>query len=553
MSQWNLFCYRMLFDLLLAVVALRLAASPAVAGDSPGRSAQLPPPEPLPVPSQAETDSRLLLSAKVGCDGHSLLNFFERRTSAAENRGGIIALVQRLGDESFAVREKASADLLKCGPAAIPFLREAIHDADLERARRARQCLEQLGPGDDPVAAEAAVRALLQLAPPDAAATLLAYLPYAPDDGVTQAIRESLRRLLIREGKPDPSLAKAASDPQPARRAAAAYLLGLCAPDPRLLKRLLADPSPQVRSEAARALLLTGDRSALPVLLALLEEAPLAIAWHAQRSLTDAANREAPALPLFDSKDSRRACRAAWKEYWRRHPGAIIPRPPDFGSPGEGRIVLCDLDENRILVLDCAFKEQWRITDCEGPVDVQVLVNGHLLIAENHGERVTERDRWGRIVWEQKMPKPPLSCWRLPNGNTGIVTHTQAFEITPDGKRVWCFETPAPETLSGGQRLRDGHIMVWTIDKVIHLTSTGKEIKRGEVVGPARDGGPILVDGKPLWLCQRLGVRAVCLPDGHVLVCSVDSDYALIELDRKGKAVRKLKTEGRPWNVRFVP
>ena len=57
------------------------------------------------------------------------------------------------------------------------------------------------------------------------------------------------------------------------------------------------------------------------------------------------------------------------------------------------------------------------------------------MVAEHNGNRVTERNRNGEIVWEQRVPQP-LAAQRLPNGNTFIATQTQFVEVDPSGKPV---------------------------------------------------------------------------------------------------------------------
>ena len=72
----------------------------------------------------------------------------------------------------------------------------------------------------------------------------------------------------------------------------------------------------------------------------------------------------------------------------------------------------------------------------------------------------------------------------------------------------------------------------------------------------ARDGLEKVVeydqDGHNIWECPA--ANAVCatrLPNGHTLICDQKTGR-LVELDTTGKAVRELKTEGRPWFVQSV-
>ena len=74
-------------------------------------------------------DEQALTQAKVCSDGAALLDFFRHRTlDVAKTR----ALIHRLGDPAFTVRERTSADLVKLGIGATPLLREALKDTDLE-------------------------------------------------------------------------------------------------------------------------------------------------------------------------------------------------------------------------------------------------------------------------------------------------------------------------------------------------------------------------------------------------------------------------------------
>jgi HEAT repeat protein len=56
----------------------------------------------------------------------------------------INALIRQLGDDSFRVREAATRELTKLGRPAVPFLRAALKDQDIEISRRARKILDAL-------------------------------------------------------------------------------------------------------------------------------------------------------------------------------------------------------------------------------------------------------------------------------------------------------------------------------------------------------------------------------------------------------------------------
>src|SRR5215831_3371521 len=96
------------------------------------------PPTPAPAdPGAGAADERLLREARVAAGGPALLDFFRNQTMTEATRAKVEALVRQLGDPAFDRREKASAELVALGRVALPQLRQALRDADLEVRRRA--------------------------------------------------------------------------------------------------------------------------------------------------------------------------------------------------------------------------------------------------------------------------------------------------------------------------------------------------------------------------------------------------------------------------------
>src|SRR5262245_37672197 len=98
-------------------------------------SANDPPPSP---------DEQTLRAAGFATNAPALLDYFHKRTLSEVNRGEIATLIQQLGDKSFAVRERASAQLLRYGPGAVELLSAALKDRDLEVVARAERCLQRI-------------------------------------------------------------------------------------------------------------------------------------------------------------------------------------------------------------------------------------------------------------------------------------------------------------------------------------------------------------------------------------------------------------------------
>jgi hypothetical protein len=67
---------------------------------------------------------------------------------------------------------------------------------------------------------------------------------------------------------------------------------------------------------------------------------------------------------------------------------------------------------------------------------VQHLPTGNLLVSLLSRSRVEEITRKGKTVWTQNI-NSPSDAFRLPNGNTLVTGSGTAFEVTPEGKKIW--------------------------------------------------------------------------------------------------------------------
>jgi hypothetical protein len=124
-------------------------------------------------------DERIVKDAGVGVDGPGLLAYFRQRALAGADVRRMEALIRQLGNEGFEAREAAAKELVGRGPAALPLLRQARRDPDVEFARRAAMCLEQIEAGPGPALPMAAARLIARRMPPGAAEALLGFLPFA--------------------------------------------------------------------------------------------------------------------------------------------------------------------------------------------------------------------------------------------------------------------------------------------------------------------------------------------------------------------------------------
>lgn len=511
-----------------------------------------------------------LQNAGVKSDTDSLLNYLRMRTLSDSERAKLATTVRQLGDNAFEIRQQASAALVNAGRIAVPLLRQGLKDPDLEIVRRCERALEAIESGTAPALVQAVTRLLAARKSPAAIDVLLEYIASADDHNVEQEVMAALAALSPPQNKPHPALIAAMTDREPVRRAAAAYVLGASThPEIRSqVEKLLNDAAIPVRFEAARALLQAGDKSAVSTMIALLTEAAPEIAYQAEEWIFRAAGDERPDIYLdLKSDEVRQRCRATWEEWWKNNETKVDLSRLTQEPPMLGFTVIADLDSGRISELGPDRKERWRIDGFKGPVDVQVLPNGRVLVAENHGSQVTERDQSGQIIWQKKTGALPASCQRLANGNTFIATYNQILEVTHDGQeRINWSRT---DGIYSARKLPNGHIVLLNnAGRIVTLDTTGKEIRSFETGGiNSWSHLEILKNGHIIACCalgkiaefDRQGKRiwegtvpnAVCavrLANGSTLACDSEG-RRLVEVDRNGNLTWEYPIQGRPWHV----
>jgi hypothetical protein len=529
-----------------------------------------PPDEAL---AQAE---KLLQEQRVGTDGAELVAFFRARTPTDKLRFHLADLVKKLGDEDFAVREKASTDLIAAGRPALPLLRAAAEDADVERARRATQCLQAIDAGADAMLTAAAARVLAERRPDGAVPALLAYVPFADDEHSEAAVLDALAARAVRQGRPDAALLAALDDKGPGRRAAAAFVLGKAAPGERArLRPLLKDADARVRLRAASALAQAGDKAAVPTLIGLLSDGPLSVGWQALDLLGRIAGEKAPQATLNEDAEGRRKARDAWAGWWLNAADRTELARVDFGTALKGINLICmaengENDESEMFECRADGRPIWQLKKLRAPSDAQILPGGRILLAEFRGYQVTERDRTGKVLWTHKVGNFPTTCQRLRNGNTFIATYSEVLEVTPDGKEVKKYASQGG-SIYRAQRLPDGHVLfLMSGGQIVELDEAYKVVRQIAVPGGEGTYGGVELLPNGRFLVALYGANKVLeidaagkvhweaavttassatrLANGNTLVSSMDAKEVL-ELDRAGKVIHKITCPSRPFVI----
>jgi hypothetical protein len=497
----------------------------------------------------------------VGTDSKSLVEFFRNRSLTAEGRKELEKLIRQLGSDQYAQREQATKELIRRGRLAIPFLKRALENPDLEIVRRARRCLAAIKGGPGPELAMAAARIMARKHPAEAVPALLAYLPFADDRSVVEEVFAALLLASPKERKPDKALVAALDDPLPLLREAAVHVLAWRT-DKTLrtaVRRRLADTNVKVRFQAARALLEAKDKTAVATLIALLGEEG-DVAWQAEELLTSLAGDKGPSgSALGVDAEARRKYALAWKTWWKDNEAKVDLAKLPTGRRLLGLTMGIEYNTGRVWECDQTGKIRWEISGLSGPMEAQVLPGGRVLIVESNNSTLSERDFTGKVLWSKMLPISPTGCQRLPNGNTFVSSYNSVMEMDRDGKEVYRFNLP--QGSNAIRKHRNGNILFTTDAELVEIDTKGKKVRsvplppggyigiRGLpgdrfLVASSGSGRVVEVDrtGKIHWEVKLSGACGVCrLPNGHTLV---STNQLVVEYNRAGIKVWEKRRDG---------
>jgi HEAT repeat protein len=515
---------------------------------------------------------KTLKDANVAADGPALVAFFKARTLTPAAQEKLAAAVKKLGDDSYDVREQASADLIAAGRLAFAYLKPAVSSPDPEVAMRAQRCLDEIERVPEGSLVPAAARMIASKHPEGATEAMLGCLPWLDDESYFDDLFQALARTALKDGTPAAEITAAVKDKHAARRAAAAYVLGRGNPEARkAAAALLADDDVRVRYHAAIGLVRSGEKDGVKPLLALLTDAPPALAWQAEDLLTRMAGDKGPTASVGGGSEAeRKKAREEWTKWWADNAEKIDLAKVDLEEPAQ-RLNLVIESEGKIWECGPDKTSRWSF-QCQGqPLDARMLPGGRILVAEHSGGRVSERDLKGNVLWEYKCQNPVV-CQRLPNGNTFLATYQEIIEVTPD-KKVAFSQRTNNGMIFHAEKMRDGHIVYVTgSNQVVELDASGKELKKVNTQAGGNTGGwasaerlangnylvALYSSGKVVELDEKGKVvwsvnspspgHATRLRNGNTLVASIEG-RALYEYDRTGKEIWTVQAPGRPFHA----
>lgn len=450
------------------------------------------------------TDEEILAKAGLSAaDGAKLVAYLKMRTLSDSEQGKIKGIIQRFAADKFDDRQKASVEVETFGPAAIGPLRTAEKDPDPEIAYRATLALKKLENVPHSAVATAAARAVARLKPPGAAAALLGFLPLADTDTVAEDIREALIALAVKDGKAEPALVAALSDPSPLRRGAA--YVALIEGGPKADRIRIKDAYPQVkeaiRNEADldtkfRGLwalaLTTREREYFPALIDLIPKLPRGRIWQLEELLLQLAGTAPPGGSFGKTPEALAKSRDAWAGWWAAKGGAVNLEKFEFTPRVTGHTILVQNDprgfgQSGVLCLGPDLKTKWLITAPNfTPSDVSFLPNGNVLVTESQYSRVSERDPTGKVVRSQQVNNQVVAAEPTPDGNWLTIGRSGVMEFDKDGKQVYAYTRPNFDIVAG-RRMPNGDTVILTTTpngpNCFRIDSKGKETGKSYTLG----------------------------------------------------------------------
>jgi HEAT repeat protein len=510
-------------------------------------------------------------------EGPLLIEEFKKRTLSEADREKGEALIAQLVDPSSAARDKALSDLIALGSGVVPLLRQAANKAENKAKERIQKCLELVEKGADPSLPPVAARLLALRKPPGAAEALLAYLPLAEDESMSEEVRNALNSVVMLDGKVDPAVMKALEDKNGIRRAAAAEALCRGAgPDNRAAARkLLQDSDVTVRLRVARAFLSARDKEAVPTLIGLIADVNKDQADQVFDDLFRLAEDKAPAQAFAEDKEARKKCQDAWAAWWKDNSAKVDLTKFDSADRLLGYTLIVEGWDQRnrmgkVVELDGRGKVRWKLENLQFPTDALVISPNKIIVAEQNAQRVTARDLKNAILW-QKNVNQPRGLERLPNGHIFITGTNQLVEVDRDGKEIWSHNRPAGDIMAA-RKFRNGQIgFVTNQGTYVRMDTTGKELKSSpttpiqwwggginilnndHVIMPLYNNGKVVEydpTGKQIWEASfQWPTCAYRLPNGNTLIGSQQSAKT-VELDKGGKIVWESKEAFRCTMVR---
>ena len=218
-------------------------------------------------------DDIIINKSGISTKPKDIQNWLQSRIPNVTNGIKAAKWVADLGNESFEVREQASRELLKLNNLAIFELKKAIKSKDIEVAKRASDCLEQISPHES-IALKTAIIRILGESNPELVFEYFIKIADTPELDILTS--EALLDALSITIKSNPTLVQKLEDFAQTKdiksRILIARALAIGNPNGIAFRKLSTDDQAIVKANALLALLQEKDKKAIGLLITILPE-----------------------------------------------------------------------------------------------------------------------------------------------------------------------------------------------------------------------------------------------------------------------------------------
>ncbi|MEI6773110.1 MAG: hypothetical protein WCL90_16270, partial [Planctomycetota bacterium] len=478
---------------------------------------------PLAMDTIAE-DEKTLADAGLKSDGSSLIQFLVQRSEDKIDAIQIKALIAKLGDDNFETREQTSATLNAIGIAALPDLKTASKSPDVEISRRAKDCIQKIEEGSRKFVVAASIRLLGKKNPQGALATLINYSQFAELDQTTEDLIQAIISTGSSNGTPEKPIIDAIGGKNALAKTVCAEALAII--NPELFKKealsLLDSDEPRVRYKIALTFAKLGDkRSIAPLVnsISSVSQWESSLLDHMLRKLLPS---NMPALGLSQPE--------LQKEWAKRtaDTSKISVALLTVSARNYGKTLVVLLDAGKVIMLDSSNNILWKIDGLQFPLDAQILTDETVLIAEHQGNKVTERNKKGEILWEKKIDGP-LAVQKLEDGSIFIASKSNVVFVDQKGKELSEFTPPNAEPIMKANIASNGDLclVLSTLQgnaKFVRFDKNKKTVASYDID------------------VRTSGGKVDILPNGNSLITEVYGNR-VIEFNNEGKEVWQFECE----------
>lgn len=157
----------------------------------------------------------------------------------------------------------------------------------------------------------------------------------------------------------------------------------------------------------------------------------------------------------------------------------------------DGHLLVARFSSNLVVEYDDKGKEVWSFADVPMPFKASRLLDGHMLIVDPQGHRIVEVDEKRVSVWEWKSPDGkgyPYDVERLANGRTLIALYPdRVVEVDRAGEVVW--QLQELDGVFEADRLLNGNTLLtlYTANAVREVNTKGEVVWEVKGVKGPRD------------------------------------------------------------------